>query len=55
MKKNGKKKRIFFTTLFGLFPWLCVSKMICRAWEDTPITFQITQNGEELRKIYQSV
>ncbi len=38
MKKNGEKKRIFFTTLFGLVPWLCISKMICRAWEDTPIT-----------------
>jgi len=49
------KKRIFFTAFFGLVLWLCISKMICRAWEGTPITFQITQNGEEFRKICQSV
>jgi hypothetical protein len=38
MKKNEKKnaffnlkKRIFFTALFWLLLWLCISKMICRA------------------------
>jgi hypothetical protein len=25
--------------------------MICKAWEGAPITFQITQNGEEWRRI----
>jgi hypothetical protein len=29
--------------------------MICKAWEGAPITFLITQNEEELRKICQSV
>jgi hypothetical protein len=39
MKKNEKnkhilqfeKKHIFFSALFGLVSWLCISKMICRA------------------------
>jgi hypothetical protein len=58
MKKNGKKhrkKRIFFTDLFWLLLWVCIWKMIYKAWEGAPITFEITQNEEELRKIYQNV
>jgi hypothetical protein len=37
MKKNEKNdvlelnKRIFFTALFWLVPWLCIAKMICTA------------------------
>jgi hypothetical protein len=59
MKKNWKKthfairENIFFYCSFWLILWLCISKMICRAWEGAPISFQITQNGEELRKICQ--
>jgi hypothetical protein len=49
------KKRILFTALFWLVPWFGIWKMICTAREGAPITFLITQNGEELRKMYQSV
>jgi len=41
-KKNSfaiQKKRIFFTALFGLIFWLCISKMICRAREGAHKTF----------------
>jgi hypothetical protein len=44
------KKRIFFTILFWLVLGLCISKMICTACKGAPITFQITQNGEEFEK-----
>jgi hypothetical protein len=40
---------------FGWFFCLCIWKMICRTSEGAPITFLITQNEEELRKICQSV
>jgi hypothetical protein len=53
MKKT--QKRIFFTILFWLVLWLCISKMIFIACEGAAITFQIPQNGEGLRKISQSV
>jgi hypothetical protein len=47
---------IFFSFFFfWLIPWLCISKMIYSASEGTPVTFQITQNGKELRKSCQSV
>jgi len=45
MKKKEKnticnlKKRIFFTAIFWLLLWLCISKMICKAWEGAPTTF----------------
>ncbi len=58
MKKNSYcnlKKCTFFTALFWLVFWPCILKMICKAWEGAPITFLITQNEEELRKICQSV
>jgi hypothetical protein len=29
--------------------WLCISKMICKAGEDAPITFKITENAEQLK------
>jgi hypothetical protein len=44
------KKHTFFTVLFWLVDWLCISKMICKAWEDALITFSITQNGEKFKK-----
>jgi hypothetical protein len=28
------KECIFFTALFKLVPWLCISKMICKAWKE---------------------
>jgi hypothetical protein len=49
------KKHIFFAALYCLLLWLRISKMIYKAWEGTPIPFEITQNGEELRKICQKV
>jgi hypothetical protein len=58
MKKNvfcNFKKHILFTTCFWPIPWLCISNMIRRAGEAFPITFEITQNGEELKKICQNV
>ncbi len=51
----NSKKRSFFTAIFWLVFWLSISKVICKAWEGDPKTFWITQNGEELRKICQSV
>jgi hypothetical protein len=42
MKKTvfcNSKKCIFFTAIFWLVFWFCISKMICRAWEGAPITF----------------
>jgi hypothetical protein len=57
MKKNSfcnLQKRFFYCFLFTAF-WRCILKMICKASEGAPITFLITQNEEELRKIYQNV
>jgi hypothetical protein len=47
MKKFKKKKLVlqfeknvlFFTTLIWLLLWLCISKMICRAWGGGSIAF----------------
>jgi hypothetical protein len=42
MKKNvfcNSKNGFFFTALFRLLIWLCISKMICNAQEGAPITF----------------
>jgi hypothetical protein len=45
MKKNEKylfcnlKKRFFFYCSFLVAPWLCISKMICKAWEGAFIIF----------------
>jgi hypothetical protein len=47
------KKTYFFYSSFGWSLGFCLSKMIWRAWE--PITFKITPNEQELRKICQSV
>ncbi len=62
MKKNEKnmfcnsKQRIFFTALFGLVLWLCslkmMCRMMCRACQGSPISFYITQNGEESVKVF---
>jgi hypothetical protein len=49
MKKNGKNNNLQFEkTCFLYSPFsasllLCISKMICRAWEGVLITFEITQ------------
>jgi len=63
MKKNEKKKRILqfkknvFSLLlfFWLILWLCISNMICEAWEGTPIAFKslkMEKNWERSAKVY---
>jgi hypothetical protein len=46
-EKNEKKKIIsqfektnfFYCSFLASFFWHCIVKMICRAWEGSPITF----------------
>jgi hypothetical protein len=60
MKKQAfcnSKKRFFLTAFLGLFltPLALHFKDDLESLEGAPITFLITQNGEELRKICQIV
>jgi len=50
-----EKTHFFLLIFFWPVLWLCIYNMNCIACEGVSITFQITQNGEELRKICQSV
>jgi hypothetical protein len=50
-----RKNVCFSITCFWPLLWLCISKMICKAWKGVLITFLIIQNGENLRKICQNV
>jgi preprotein translocase subunit SecG len=52
---NNLKKTYFIYHFFWLVFWLYISKMNCKTSKGVHITFLISQNGENLKKICQNV